>query len=398
MPEFNTFDLGRVMQTAEAIKGMRREAESSKLRDAYMGVQTKNAEQAGVIAGDENRRAQETHSGQQSALNAKRVYHVASAIAASDDPLGAIQQLAPDLVADFEKHHGAGSFAQMTPEQAKQMATQMRQQSAAMAGIQPKYGTPQTGQQNGEDVFFQIDENDPNAAPRVLPGVAPRPQKGSNGISMTMPDGTEVQIGGDGVPKYGGVGLTKPNQSKLQDAFINAQGNAYALREQLAKYKPEFSTLSGRAKAGIAAGKEMIGMENAPQQQQFLADFTSWKADTASLLSAYLNQLSGAAISPHEEVRLKAGFPSADDGPTEYQAKAQATMRRFSLAQARAAYLLSNPAQSMDSVSLDKMSGIIVGEANRLSESLQKGGMDAEAAKQKALGDTRARYGLGDGQ
>lgn len=218
--------------------------------------------------------------------------------------------------------------------------------------------------------------------------------KKSNGISMTMPDGTEVQIGGDGVPNYGGVPITKPNQTKLQDAFINAQGNSYALREQLAKYRDEFSTLSGRAKAGIAAGKELIGMENAPQQQQFLNDFTSWKADTASLLSQYLNQLSGAAISPTEETRLKGGFPSADDSPTQYKAKAEATMRRFALVQARTAYLLSNPAQALDSVSLDGMSNIIAVEANKLAKALEKGGMAADQAQQQAILKTRQRFGM----
>lgn len=219
------------------------------------------------------------------------------------------------------------------------------------------------------------------------------------GTSVTMPDGTSITIGGDGVPQYGGVGLDKPNHSKLQEAFINAQGNSYALREQLAKYRQEFSTFAGRAKAGVANAKEMVGLENAPQQQQFLNDFTAWKSDTNALLSAYLNQLSGAAISPHEEVRLKGGFPNADDGPTQYKAKAEATMRRFALVQARAAYLLSNPSQSLNSVSLDSMGNIIALEANRLAKSLQSGGMTEEQAKQEALARTHARYfGGGNGQ
>jgi hypothetical protein len=396
MAEFRTASLGNVLQTAEALKGMRRQAESDRLRDMYMGVQMRNAEQAGAIAADENRRAQETHVGQQRALEAKRVYHVASAILGSDDPIDAIQQLAPDLVIDFEKARGQGSFAQLTPELAKQMAGEMRQKSAIAAGIQPKYGSPQTGQQNGQDVFFQIDENDPSAPPRVLPGIQPRPQKKGPGLAVTMPDGTVVQMGEDGVPNYGGVGLTKPNQTKLQEAFINAQGNAYALREQLAKYRPEFSTMGGRFKAGVANIKEQVGMENAPQQQQFLADMTSWKSDTARLLSQYLNQLSGAAISPHEETRLKAGFPNAEDGPTQYLSKAQATMRNFALVQARAAYLLSNPAQSLDSVSLDSMSSIIAGEANRLAKAYEQGGMDAAQAKERAIVETRTRFGMGE--
>jgi hypothetical protein len=138
----------------------------------------------------------------------------------------------------------------------------------------------------------------------------------------------------------------------------------------------------------------MAGMDMAPQQQQYLSDFSSWKADTARLLSQYLNQLSGAAISPTEEARLKSGFPNADDGPTVYRAKAESTMRNFALVQARAAYLLSKPGVKMDSISLEGMSNIIAMEANKLAKSLERGGMDAESAKQKAILDTRARFGL----
>lgn len=395
MPEFRTASLGNILQTAETIKGMRRQAETDKLRDAYLGVQTQNAQQQGQIAQNEEMRAQGVYDAKRKAIEAQRVYHVSSAIVASDDPIGAIKQLAPDLVQEFEQAHGPGSFAKMSPEQAKQMAMQMRQQSALVAGITPKYGSPQTGQQNGQDVFFQVDENDPYAQPRVISGIQPRPQKKGTGLAVTLPDGTSVQMGEDGVPNYPGVGLSKPNANKLQEAFINAQGNAYALREQLAKYKPEFSTYGGQAKAAIAGTKEKLGMENAAQQTQFLNDFTSWKADTARLLSSYLNQLSGAAISPHEEARLKAGFPNAEDGPTQYKAKAEATMRSFALAQARAAYLLSNPSQSLDSVSLESMSNIIAGEANRLAKSYQQGGMEAKAAEERAIAETRTRFGMG---
>lgn len=282
-------------------------------------------------------------------------------------------------------------------EEVKRELEGVRARFGSAAGIGPpkidqKFSIPQeyVGP-DGKPGVFQIG---PDGQPRQVQGISPYNRPKGAGISMTMPDGTEVQIGGDGVPNYGGVGLTKPNQTKMQEAFLNAQGNAYALREQMAKYRDEFSTLGGRAKAGIAAGKEFIGMENAPQQTQYLADYTSWKADTLSLLSQYLNQLSGAAISPHEEVRLKGGFPNADDGPTQYKAKAEATMRRFALVQARTAYLLSNPAQSLDSVSLDGMSNIIAMEANKLAKALEKGGMDRAQAEEQAKIKTRQRFGM----
>jgi hypothetical protein len=97
MAEFRTFDLGRVLQTSEAIKGMRRQAETDKLRDAYMGVQMQNAQQQGVIEANQEVRAQEAHGGEQRVKEAKRVYHVSSAIMGSDDPIGAFRELAPEF-------------------------------------------------------------------------------------------------------------------------------------------------------------------------------------------------------------------------------------------------------------------------------------------------------------
>jgi len=385
MAERQNYDLGRILQTAEVIKGMRREAENDRVHNMYMGEQVEQMRA--------NRDAAATEAqAQAKQKDALRVYHVADAVVRAEDPLAAIQNLAPDFVQEIEQTKGQGAFAKLNADQARQLFSAMRQQAGSVAGIVPKFGATQTGQVNGKDVFFQTDET--TGTPRIVDGVTPRPPQKSNGISLTSPDGTTVQIGGDGVPEYGGVHLGKPTRGDLEKAFVNAQGNAYALREQIGKYRDEFSTFGGRFKAGIANMKEMAGMELAPQQAQFLNDFTSWKSDTNRLLSTYLNQLSGAAISPAEEARLKGGFPNADDGPTVYKSKAEATMRSFALAQARAAYLLSNPAQSLDSVSLEQMSNIIAQEANRLAKSLESGGMQADAARSKAINDTRARYGL----
>jgi hypothetical protein len=390
MAEFRTLDLGQVIQTAEAIKGMKRQENTDKLRDLYIG---------GQIEGQ--KRDQQTAVAQQAAqaqqLDWKRVGSAAASVEASTSPKSFAAQQFPQFVQEWEQEHGAGTWEQLNDDQVRQLAAGYKAHALAQLGEMPKvpdaenFGQPQEIVQDGKPIVAQFGNR---GTIRPIEGGAPYNKPRGPGMSVNLPDGTSVTMGGDGVPDYGGVGLTKPNQTKIQEAFVNAQANAYALREQMAKYRPEFSQLSGRLKAGAAGLKDFVGMENAPQQQQFLSDFTTWKADTARLLSSYLNQLSGAAISPHEETRLKAGFPNSDDGPTEYQAKAQATMRSFALAQARAAYLLSNPSQSLDSVSLDNMSGIIVDEANKLAAAMQKGGMDEAQAKQRAIADTRARYGM----
>jgi hypothetical protein len=196
----------------------------------------------------------------------------------------------------------------------------------------------------------------------------------------------------------GQVELGKPTRGNLEDVFVKGQGNAMALQQQLARYRKEFSTYGGQIKAAMGTGAEKMGMRVDPTTQQYVSDYNSWKSDTTSLLSAYLNQLSGAAISPTEEARLRSSFPNESDGPTEYMSKAKTTMQRFALAQARAAYLLSNPTLTMDSVSLEKMQGIIVNEANALAKSYESGGTDPARARAEALNTVRAKYGMSNGQ
>jgi hypothetical protein len=382
------FDLGQVLQTTEVIKGMRRQGESDKLRDAYLG------QRAAQDAAQEKRAA--TQFSQEQQVQNTRLLHAAAAEikqnpSAAERWMPQLQQ-AGLMAPDFD-------WRSRPPEQLQSEASHLFDSTSAAlqalggekGGDQETFGQPQEIMLEGKPAVVQVGNR---GTLKRIEGASPYNKPRGAGISFTSPDGTEVQIGGDGVPDYGGTQLSKPTRSKLEEVFTNSPANAYALREQLSKYKPEFSTIGGKLKAGVAAAKEQVGMENAPQQQQYLSDFTSWKADTARLLSSYLNQLSGAAISPSEEARLKSGFPNADDGPTQYQAKAQSTMRGFALAQARAAYLLSNPSQSLDSVSLDGMSHIITDEANRLAVALKTGGMDEGRAKQEAIARTRGRYGL----
>lgn len=141
-PEFNTFNLGRVLQTAEIIKGQRRAAETDRLRDAYLGVQTRNAEQAGVIAGNQERRAEDEAAAKKSAHEARIKYLQVDAINRAPDPVAAIQQYAPDMIEEIEQQQGPGSFAQIPPDQLKTYLQQLAPQLAAKAGISLN-GTPE---------------------------------------------------------------------------------------------------------------------------------------------------------------------------------------------------------------------------------------------------------------
>jgi hypothetical protein len=119
---FETFDLGRVIQTAEAIKGMKREEENDRIRNQYMGVQMKNAEQAGQIAGAQEARTA-TQFSQEQQIQGTRMLNVAAKSVAAD-PSTAAQWL-PQL-----KQAGIDiDIASIPPEQLKTLAAKIAAQT-----------------------------------------------------------------------------------------------------------------------------------------------------------------------------------------------------------------------------------------------------------------------------
>lgn len=118
---FEPFDLGKVLMTAQTIKGMRQDAENDKLRQAYLSTQ---------IAG-----AQQTQKMQMDQQTAKMHFLQNQAIESAPDPIAATRQLAPDVIAQYEQAHGADSFGQLTADQVRQIAGYAKQQAAAQAGV-----------------------------------------------------------------------------------------------------------------------------------------------------------------------------------------------------------------------------------------------------------------------
>ncbi|UOF80516.1 hypothetical protein [Caudoviricetes sp.] len=276
----------------------------------------------------------------------------------------------------------------------RNLARGVKAKAGAMLGKvqevdQEKFGAPVAGVAGGQNAFMRFGDK---GGRQVVEGFSPPPR---SGISMTTPDGSVIQVGGDPNARAGSVSLGKPTQSKLEQAFSDAQANSMALSQQMAKWKPEFSTYAGQVRAAAGNVADKMGASLPQEQKQSLLDYNAWKSDTAGLLSAYLNQLSGAAISPAEEKRLRAAFPNDEDGPSQYQAKAFATLKRFALVQARAAYLLSHPDLKLDSISIEGMETVILTEANKLAKAMQARGASPEEARAQAVAQTKARYGLG---
>lgn len=130
---FETFNLGQVIQTAEAIKGMRRQSTTDALREQYLGEQIQNM------------RADRQRQTNLDAMNfgkdrAAKEYARAGYILQSDDPKGLIETQYPDIQQMVTK--AGQDWAMITPEQLKQTAKMIQAKAGAEAGIVPSSPTP----------------------------------------------------------------------------------------------------------------------------------------------------------------------------------------------------------------------------------------------------------------
>jgi len=226
------------------------------------------------------------------------------------------------------------------------------------------------------------------------------PAKG-NGITFTNADGSTVQIGGSG--DGGGVGaqdLSPATKTKLQESIVTSTDQLDRLNSIGSGFDPQFLQIPGRLKAGALKIKDLAGgaLGNmTPDESKFLADFSTFRAEGAKNLSAIFNQLSGAAVSPTEEVRLRKGIPNDEDSPTQWMAKYKSSVKDSSRAIMRANWALKNGigvksvADLSKAMPLNGIDSVYEGRANAIWQEL---GGNSET-KAQAVNQARQEFGLG---
>jgi hypothetical protein len=135
MAEFNTFDLGRVFQTAEAIKGLRRQGTIDKLQEQYLGQRI----QAGQQEMDIQKRTQETILGKE---KAQQVVAKSGQILQAPNAKNYVEQFEPELVKALTAQ--GVDWAAADDNTVKQMVTAMQNKANQELGQAP-LSTQQVG-------------------------------------------------------------------------------------------------------------------------------------------------------------------------------------------------------------------------------------------------------------
>lgn len=105
---------------------------------------------------------------------AKQFYAQAQGVLNSESPAEYMRILLPKVAEAWAQQTGK-PVDELSGDDARAMAERAAAKYGAQAGILPEYTSPEAGQVEGEDKFFQVDKI--SGRTRVLAGVSPRPQK-----------------------------------------------------------------------------------------------------------------------------------------------------------------------------------------------------------------------------
>ena len=385
---FQTFDLGRVLSTAEAIKGMRQESVNNGLRQKFLQTNIDNAQQSGQIAANQEAREQSKYSEEERLQNTRTLNVAATAVA--KDP-SSITYWLPVLkqnrvvAADFDP-------TSVPPEQLQQIAAEIAEHTgtalhAAMAAspkameldYQHRLKLEELAAQNKNFTLGQ-GQTRFGADGKPVASVAPAPEKGmkfqSDGAGgFTLYEGENAD----------GLQLGVPPRNDLQKGAINAQAGIDRLAGIRQGFDPKWLTYKEQAKQfanSVKAKSQGLPFVSnlKPEEQSDLASFSRFKGDTLDNLNRYITEITGAAMGVEEAKRIVATMPNMGDDPSSFQSKMDRVEERLKLVLARSVYTQKNGIK-FDAMPIDQMRSVIHKRGEEIYQQQLAQTRDAAAAK-----------------
>lgn len=265
-------------------------------------------------------------------------------------------------------------------------------------------------------------QGDPNLilaqAAQQQPQAAPDPSGGQEMVQTPLGPRTREQAQrlGFGLALAGkgdaGKMLSEAAQQGMpgKEARNEIEKRLFAATEQKARigairasFKPEWQTLDEQLKQYGVSWADSVGVLRnrlSPETLQRHADYTRYRQDAFTNMNQYIKDMTGAAMSEQEAVRLRKGIPDPEkDGPTAFQAKLENSSAQADLAHARMNYLLRKGFQGKaweSGVSLERMQGIINQRGAQIEKIMreQNPGAPAPAIQREAFKLIKQEFGI----
>lgn len=165
----------------------------------------------------------------------------------------------------------------------------------------------------------------PNATPDEIALFAQK-LKGK-GISLTLPDGTTVQIGG-----AAGGELTAKTRGALEEKVTSGRELVARIEAITNEFKPEYQEIGTRLGAAWTGIKARLGMDISPEDTKLLSDFKKYQRKSIENINLYIKEMTGAQMSEREAKRLRLAMPDPGeswwqgDDPITFKAKMEDVM------------------------------------------------------------------------
>lgn len=186
-------------------------------------------------------------------------------------------------------------------------------------------------------------------------------------LSKEAVDNIVAQVNRKAMLEGGGGGETlgKSGMGKVDEALLSSGSRLITLNRIAEGYDPRFLETKFKGSMALRSVGEKLGRPLSQTEQGELRNYTQFRQDAVRQLNQYINEVTGAAIGQGEEAeRLKAGVPNPGsglfdgDGPTEFSAKLQNTLKDLKMVEARLHYIKRNGLKLTD-VSLSTMPRIM---------------------------------------
>ena len=178
----------------------------------------------------------------------------------------------------------------------------------------------------------------------------PIPEVLAEKMKRAEASGTRVNVQNNAVP------LGKAAETKVDEGLLDTSATLMRLNGIRKQYKPEWSEFSTQAGMKLnQLGEKYLGVKVAPAAQEKFKQYTQWRQKATNNLNLTIKSLTGAAMSDSEAERIKSTLPTADDSPSEFQAKMEGAEADTKMALARLTYIKRNRGMSIADIPLEAM-------------------------------------------
>ena len=180
------------------------------------------------------------------------------------------------------------------------------------------------------------------------------------------------------------VDLRKPPTDKtikrsLQDKLITTGDAIQRITRISQQFDPTLLEFANQFGAKAFAFGEKLGMNLSSDQQSLIARTEKLATSTLDNLNRTIKDITGAAMTESEAVRIEGTVPSLKDSPTQFKTKINDVLKKLKLAQARTRFILTKGFEYKDDISrvaqnlpLSNFRSVIDKETNKIVEKVAK--------------------------